>query len=467
MDRRSFLRLTGFAGTAALVGQLPSRLLAGPGRPNILLIITDQQSADVMSCRMGREYLATPAMDGLAARGVTFTRAYAANPLCVPARSSFLTGQYPHVTGVESNDLSRSLAGRFTSLGTYFRDSGYDTAYFGKWHVPLPAKEPAVHGFTTMGAIKNNGIDKEIPGLAISFIRQERERPFLLVASFVNPHNICEWARSEELPDGAVGDPPAAESCPPPVPNPAPMTDETDSMVLMRRSMQANPLFPVGGFDERKWRQYRWTYFRMIERVDGYIGQILASLREADLETSTVVLFVSDHGDMQGMHGWNQKTVFYDNASRVPFILAHPGYPGPRESDRLVNAGIDLLPTLLEIGGVPVPSTLPGLSLIPSVREESPADPRVFVVVESRMVQGAPIDGVKPEANGRMVRSRRYKYCVYDIGEHRESLVDLEADPGETTNLARKEGYAEVLERHRQYLAGFCQSTGDTFPYVK
>jgi len=458
--------MIGLSGVSALSSQFPSRLFAQATRLNILLIITDQQSADVMSCRMGSEFIKTPAMDGIASRGVTFTRAYTANPLCVPARSSFFTGQYPHVTGVQSNDMSKSLAERFKTLGMYFRESGYDTAYFGKWHVPIPAKEPAMHGFETMGAIKNNGIDKEIPEPAMRFIRRKRDKPFFLVTSFVNPHNICEWARGDELPDGSVGDPPEPKSCPPAVPNPAPMKDETDTMMIMRRSMQASPMFPVGKFDQSKWRQYRWAYFRMIERVDGYIDQIVRELSDTGQLDSTVVVFMSDHGDMQGMHGWNQKTVFYDNAARVPFMIAHPSYAVARESDRLVNTGLDLLPTLLEIGEIPRPAALPGLSLLPSVRDEKVSDPRAYVVSQSNMVQGAPIDGSKPEARGRMVRTKRFKYCVYDFGERRESLVDMEYDPGETQNLVGKAEYGEVLLEHRRILAEFCQTNGDTFPYV-
>jgi choline-sulfatase len=362
--------------------------------------------------------------------------------------------------------MSKSLAGRFTCLGTYFSEAGYETAYFGKWHTPIPIKEPAAHGFQTTGAIKNNGVDSEIPGLAIEFIRRTREAPFFLVTSFVNPHNICEWARGDALPDGAVGEPPEADHCPPVVPNASPMKDETDTMVLMRRSMQASPMFPVGDFDEAKWRQYRWAYFRMVERVDGYLSRIVSALEETGILQSTVIVFMSDHGDMQGMHGWNQKTVFYDNASRVPFMIAHPSYPDPRESDRLVNTGLDLLPTLLEIGGIPRPSTLPGMSLFPSVRDEQHADPRTYIVSQSKMVQGAPIDGKKPEAQGRMVRTKRFKYCVYDFGERRESLVDMERDPGETQNVAEQKEYVDVLLEHRRILAEFCKTTGDEFPYV-
>ncbi|TSA24885.1 DUF229 domain-containing protein, partial [bacterium] len=328
MKRREFIKAAGVIGGTAVAGgrALARELQFGkifPGKkPNILLVMTDQQSADAMSCRMGKRFINTPAMDSIAAGGVSFTRAYTPNPLCVPARTSIFTGQYPHVTGVQTNaDISKTVRAEHRCLGTYFREAGYDTGYLGKWHMPFPVKETSLHGFEYMDAIKNTGIDADIPSRAAAFIQRKREKPFLLVTSFVNPHNICEWARDEELPDGAVGEPPPVEQCPPAVENLAPMLDETDTMLLMRRSAQANRLFPVGKFDEKKWRQYRWAYFRMIEKVDTYIGTILDALRTSGELDNTVIVFTADHGDMQGAHGWNQKTVLYDGSSSVPLII--------------------------------------------------------------------------------------------------------------------------------------------------
>ena len=96
-------------------------------RPNILFIMTDQQSADAMSCRMGNQYINTPAMDSLAKTGMVFTRAYAPNPLCMPARNSIFTGRYPHETGVTKNarPAGGRLAAEFVCMGTYLRDAGY------------------------------------------------------------------------------------------------------------------------------------------------------------------------------------------------------------------------------------------------------------------------------------------------------------------------------------------------------
>jgi len=436
-----------------------------PQKPNVLLIMTDQQSADAMSCRMGSRFIKTPSMDSIAARGVSFSRAYSPNPLCVPARTSIFTGRYPHVTGVQTNtDIAKPLNPEHRCLGTYFRDAGYDTGYLGKWHMPFPVKDVASHGFEYMDAVKNNGVDANIPSRAAAFIHGKREKPFFLVTSFVNPHNICEWARGDELKDGAVGDPPASDECPPPVANAAPMTDETDIMLLTRRSFQANPQFPVGEFDEKKWRQYRWAYFRMIEKVDAYIGTILDALKSAGKLDSTVVVFTADHGDMQGAHGWNQKTVLYDESARIPFIICVPGMKKARTCDRLVNTGIDLLPTLCSLAGMRIPQGLPGMNLKPSVEKADAADPRTYIVIENKLTQGSPVDGQKPEPAGRMVRSKRFKYCVFDMGTRRESLVDMEKDPGELVNLAGKKEYKQELEKHRKYLADWSRENNDTFP---
>ncbi len=118
-------------------------------RPNILFIITDQQFAEAMSCRMGKQYLNTPTMDRLAQTGTLFTRAYSSNPLCMPFRNSVFTGRYPHETGVTKNAGPKGGLDpkTFVCLGTYFRQAGYETAYSGKWHLCYPLKNTPAHGF--------------------------------------------------------------------------------------------------------------------------------------------------------------------------------------------------------------------------------------------------------------------------------------------------------------------------------
>jgi arylsulfatase A-like enzyme len=314
-----------------------------------------------------------------------------------------------------------------------------------------------------MENIKGNGADDQSGKPAVEFMRKARSGPFLFVASFVNPHNICEWARGQQLPDGPIGEPPPADECPPLAPNHQPPENETDVMSLMRRSYQASPTFPVSEFDDTKWRQYIWAYYRLIEMVDAHIARILEALRDSGQEENTLVVFTADHGDCHGAHHWNQKTVFYDEASRVPLIVRYPGVAKPGTSDRLVHTGADLIPTLCDYAGIDVPQGLPGMSLKETAAGGAGEDPREYLVISNKMVQGAAIDGVVPTPSGRMLRSKRYKYCVYDQGRRRESLVDMQKDPGETVNMAQDDRFAEILEKHRQYLRTWCRETGDPF----
>ena len=432
-------------------------LAPAASRPNIVLITTDQQFGDAMSCRIGARYLNTPNMDSLANNGTLFSRAYCANPLCVPSRTSIFTGRYPVETGVQINDTTAIDARRFPCMGTIFKRAGYETAYFGKWHLPFDQKNPAVHGFDSVSVSKVQHDVRASDGAA-AFIKAKRSGPFLAVVSLLNPHNICQWPRHQELSEGSVGTPPPPDQCPPWRANHAPQQDEPDAVTLMRRSYQATDTFPVGKFDEKLWREYIWAYYRMIEKVDARIGVVLNALRQAGMEKDTLVLFSTDHGDCQGAHGWNQKTILYEEAARVPCILSWKGVTKPQVSERLVNTGVDFLPTLCDYAGIPRPEGLPGLSL-KQVKDNHP-----FVVVSNHMVQGAKIDGRLPEPSGRMLRSEHYKYMVYSEGQRREALVDLRKDPGEMVNLAGKSEHAEALKQHRMMLASWCRQYGDKFP---
>lgn len=438
---------------------------ADASKPNILILITDQQSATAMSNRIGDKYLKTPAMDYLAEHGITFTRTYCPNPLCIPSRSSMFTGRYPHEVGIQHNDNSKKVdPGEFPCLGTIFSNAGYETGYVGKWHLPYPEKDKSAHGFQYMAQIKNKGVDSLIPEAAIEFIMKEHQKSFLLVTSFCNPHNICEWARDQELPDGTVGSPESVDVCPPRLPNHSPAANESDIMQLLRLSYQASPMFPVGNFNEAKWREYRFAYYRMIEKVDSEIGRILQTLRESGKDRNTVVVFLSDHGDAQGAHGWNQKTVFFEEIANVPFILCPPGLKTPKVTDKLIQTGIDLIPTLCDYAGIPIPGKLPGMSAR-AIAEGTVAE-RPFIVVSDKPVQGEVVDGYKPEPDGRMVRSDRYKYWIYSEGKQRESLFDLKNDPGEMVNLAIDPEYVKVLNEHRQYLEEWCREYKDAFPFI-
>jgi arylsulfatase A-like enzyme len=430
-------------------------------KPNILFIMTDQQFADAMSCRMGKQYLHTPAMDSLAQKGMLFTRAYAANPLCMPSRSSIFSGRYPHETGVTKNGKEVRDPKDLVCLGAYFRDAGYDTAYCGKWHMMFKQNLES-GGFKKVAGDHGGGPDAVVADGAAKFLAQPHDKPFLLVASFLNPHNICEWARrlagrEQRLSCGEIGEPPPLDQLPPAPANLAPPLNEPDGMTLMmRRAYHVETGgFPVGKFTVEDWRKQRWGYYRMIEKVDAEIGKVLEALRQAGLEDNTLVVFTADHGECAGAHGFNQKTVLYEESARVPLIIAGKGRTTGGKTDKLVNTGIDLLPTMLDFAGLTIPGQLPGRSLLPLALGKAVPVWREYVVVQDNMTQVGLIDGMKPTMEGRMVRSDRYKYCLYSHGQQRESLVDLQADPGETRDLAADPKYRQVLLEHRDLLAQF------------
>jgi choline-sulfatase len=485
--RREFLKLAGAAAlTFPMVGSLGlpvSQSSAGKNsgstslsleksvttRPNILLIITDQQFAEVMSCRMGKQYLHTPAMDGLAAGGLLCTRAYSSNPLCMPLRNSLFTGRYPHETGVTQNLGPEGGLDpqKFVCMGTYFRDAGYDAAYSGKWHLAFNVRQPQTHGFDIFTESHPDGHDAGVTAGAGKFLAQRHEKPFLLVASYLNPHNICEWARrlagrEQTLNCGEIGTPPALEQLPPPPVNLAPPADEPDGMTLMRRAYQVDSgMFPVGHFTADDWRKHRWGYYRMAEKVDAEIGKLLAALRQSGLAENTLIVFTADHGDCAGAHRFNQKTVFYEESARVPLLVAWPGHTPVAVSDKLINIGIDILPTLLDAAGIAAPRPLPGRSLLPLALGKPMGEWRDHVVVQNHLAQAGEVDGFTPEMHGRMVRTARYKYCVYSRGQRRESLVDLQDDPGEMKNIAADPSCREVLLQHRALLAKYGEEHHD------
>ena len=418
---------------------------ARSNRPNILYIFSDQQNAGAMS-GAGNPNLSTPAMDSLARRGVRFDRAYCAFPLCTPSRASMFTGLMPHQIGMEQNGRGIPAAFRSTELGPVLAQAGYACAYGGKWHIPEMAI-PEGHGFERICGFS----DWELPGRCVDFIRRRREKPFFLVASFDNPHNICEWSRNEPLPWGPVTACPSGQ-CPALPANFGPATAEPEALL---RERQASIIYREPVFTPDDWRQYRHAYCRLVEKVDAGLAAILAALSESGQESDTLVIFSSDHGEAAGAHRWNQKTALYEECVRVPLIVAPPGCPAgaPRtDNSHLACNGTDLYATMCDYAGVPLPPGREGLSLKPLVEGRLEASWRDHVVAETFFDGGL-------GTRGLMVRSARYTYALYSWGRHREQLFDLEADPGEMENRAADPEFRPALQQHRDWLAQWIRRT--------
>jgi arylsulfatase A-like enzyme len=270
-----------------------------------------------------------------------------------------------------------------------------------------------------------------------SFLRnRESTQPLLLVAEFMNPHDICEWlflntANHEALPHPEIVD------TLPDLPANRDIVPEAEPAVIERFRQTLEP--QVGYWEDLHHRYYLLSYYRHIEAVDAEIGRILQALRDTGQEENTIVLFTSDHGEGLGCHRMTHKGFPYDEVCKVPLIVSWPGTlrEGAVDGTSLVS-GIDIFPTLCDLAGIEAPEAMVGMSLRPALEEGTPVE-REFVPVELARGQAGAL------------RTRRYKYVRYPDGPT-EMLFDLAEDPGETRNLARDTAHASVLAEHRDML---------------
>jgi len=401
--------------------------------PNILVVLTDQQTATALSCA-GNPDLNTPHLDQLAARGTRFNWAYCTQPLCTPARASLWTGRTPTECGVRFN--GRRLAERVAGdqAGVLLSRAGYDCGYAGKWHLPeLDAPEHS--GFRQVHAEREDGLVDS----CTTFLSESRCRPFFLVASLTEPHGICQWARGQTPPSGSLPVPEPDDW--PALPANYAVPSYEAAMPVLARSATPHA-YPTEGWDEDQWRRYRYAYYRLCERADAQVGALLDALRTSGQEDGTVVIFSSDHGDQLGAHQWNQKWVLYEESLRVPLIAAGPGFSPGEICDDLISVGLDLMPTLCAIADVQPPDGLTGRSLMD---RDAPVRETLFAETAWEVAD-------VPHLTGRSVRDQRYKYTCYAWGRNREQLVDLENDPGEMSNLSSLGSQAERLDQMRQLL---------------
>lgn len=437
LDRRAFLA----TGAGALT--------AAADRPNFLLIITDQQTHNALSCA-ANPWLKTPAMDSLAARGTRFSAAYCTYPVCSPSRGSIFTGRMPHETGVRVN--GKPIAEGVPTLGELFRAAGYETVYGGKWH--LPRSFDGMTGFTRLigGHSLGATMDQPLAEASAAWLRQKPRRPFFHVASFMNPHDICDWIRRHPGSRPHLN----PDRYPPAPANMAVDPLEPEAVQFHRRAgydLMSQGLGIASSWRRDDVRLYLHDYYRMVEDVDRCVGQVLDALRESNLEPNTIVAFLSDHGEGLGGHLWAQKAAFYEESARVPLLFAGPGIRASHTEYATLASLADLLPTFCDYAGIPAPPNVRGLSLRP-VLEGRPID-RTFVAAELLYQDQT--------REGRMIRTARHKYIVFNSGARPEQLFDLDTDPGEVLNLAPHPEAQPELHRHRALLRAWIRETNDDF----
>jgi arylsulfatase A-like enzyme len=427
-------------------------------QPNILFIITDQQSASMMSCT-GNQYLKTPAMDYIAQNGIRFERSYCTDPVCCPSRFSLFTGKMPGFINLKSNDTREIIPEKIEELkkqgiGHIMKNAGYDVMYGGKQHLPEFTADEL--GFDILTNDERDTLAQE----SCDFIKQKKDRPFFLVTSFINPHDICymalrDYSSSDEskrliknskteldnldsfLIHAREGGKDFVENnCPPLPDNYLPQQDEPGAVNYLINSR----LFRKEArekYSEDDWRIHRYVYNRLTEMVDKKIGLLLEALKESGQEDNTVIIFTSDHGDMDSSHKLEHKTVFYNEASRIPLLVYQKGVtpPGIVDNTHLVSNGLDLIPTLYDYAGIDVPKDLEGRSFRPVAEGKLIGDWREAVKLESEL--------------GRMIITKYYKYAQFYMGDNNEQLYDLRKDSNETKNSAFLPENQDILKYHR------------------
>jgi arylsulfatase len=418
----------------------------GDSRPNIILITTDQQRFDTVGPR-APAFMRTPHLDVLAREGVTFSRAYADCPICVPSRVTVMNGQYAHTHGMRGNGSTTGLLDEATTLPSLLGAAGYQTAAIGKMHF---TPERARHGFDEMiiptdyyrwMSRSGNplqpmhhglGQNELYPGMAtvpealtltswiaeqsVEYIRERRDptKPFFLWCSFSKPHPPLDPPEPYysmycgcDIPAPVAGDWSTDERCPYP-------------FRAFRQSWSLDLIPP------EVIREARSAYYGLITQIDYNIGRVLAALQDKDLLRDALIVFTSDHGELLGDHHSGCKIFFHEPSAHVPFIVRPPKSWGNRHegstSEALVTLA-DVLPTLVMAGGGEVPADVDGSDLMSVVRGEAAA--REYVVATAH--------GEPPLNLG--VTDGVWKYIYYPLGGA-EQLFNLGSDPQELRDLA-------------------------------
>ena len=461
-------------------------------RPNVLFIMADQLRADALGC-YGNEICRTPNLDSLASSGVLFTNGLTPNPICVPARASITTGNYPHVcTAVKRN--SGRIRDDQIKLAGHFASCGYETYACGKLHyVPYspPAQARLLHGFqhcdlTESGRLqchfdptgKMRGLEDYIDYLADvgwagysrahgagnndvrpcptplpaehhvdhwvadctikrlrEHVRTRPDKPFLIFCSFPKPHSPMDPPHEY----AALYDP---RDIPPPVGSESLLADRNPSLQRTRQTHAMATLSPAA-------RQViKAYYYGLVSFQDAQIGRVMEALEQLGVADDTIILYTADHGDLLGDFGTYFKGNFLEGSVHVPLIFKAPSVPGGQRRGQL--AGLqDILPTLATLTGCALSRQVQGVDLSGALRDGRAGVREVFYGT----------CGDRP-AQSAMVFDGRWKYCYAEQGST-EELYDLAEDPGELVNLATRPDAEQLLAPWRQRMSAEARRWND------
>ena len=446
--------------------------MAADPRPNILLIMTDEQRYDAIGGVPGSQ-VDTPYLDGLRTQGVYFTSMYSACPVCIPARRTLMSGKTPAHHGILANEHHEELKG--ITLPEVLKCAGYQTHLCGKIHL-FPGRK--LYGF--MSTDWADGASQSMPGQpandydrwlqenglymdasfghgahqngfvarpfhleerfhftnwcverAIRFLeRRDPTMPFFLNVAFHQPHSPCtppayyfdKYMRRELA---------------------APYTADWDTELPCRSDPGRIPVTYRVDPGASYMRELRAGYFGSVEHIDHQIGRLLQHVPE-----NTIIIFTSDHGDMLGDHGWIRKRNPYEGSAHVPLIIWLPpalasqlGIPSGSICTQPCEL-MDLMPTLLDLAGADEPEGLDGLSLVPAMQG---------MELEREYIHGECCSIPSLNSGMQYLTDGRIKY-IWFPGLGKEQLFDLQDDPHEQHDLSKDDTYTAALSIWRQRL---------------
>jgi arylsulfatase len=457
------------AGTAGMIGGLALRgQTSRPTRPNILFIMVDEMRADAMGCA-GHRIVKTPNLDRLASQAVRFSNTYTVSPVCSPARASAFTGRYAHVHGMIMNGLAANNGEIY--LPSILKHYGYHTAISGKLHYGparysfgfdqfwtfttegptpdlgymaflkkkygSPAKFPIVPGtcpFPDDPLGRDYGVFKYAPedfesnwitDRSVDYLRSRKDnpQPWFLFTSYLKPHSPSVQPKKYlEMYD----------------PNqfPVPKLPENAKEIRAQQRGQRQRHYVD---DERLIRMMGAAYYGLVTHTDEQIGRLLGELERLGMADNTLILFTADHGNMLGDHGRWFKGVMYEGSSHIPLLWREPRQTKSRVESKIVE-NTDLVPSILETVGLPIPQGVQGRSFVNLARgRDSKWKDRAY----SQLRDG-------------MIRTPEFKLIDSSLdGSGPYELYDMRKDLQEEENLATSEKYRDVIARFRKELAAW------------
>ncbi|HAA78428.1 TPA: hypothetical protein DCE37_25290 [Candidatus Latescibacteria bacterium] len=430
-------------------------------RPNILFFFADDQRFDTIRA-LGNEEVITPNLDKLVERGIAYTKASimggTSGAICMPSRAMLMTGRTLFHLDREGQDVPAD----HTMMGEALQAAGYKTFGTGKWHNGRSAFGRSFShgdriffgGMSDHYKVPLNPFDLEqtypedriyheekrhssdlFSGAACEFLNgYDSDDPFFLYLSFTAPHDPRDThPKYHAMYDAA-------------------------SVSVPDNFMPEHP-FDQGDYEVRDEKLAPWprtpeviqehiaAYYAMITHLDAQVGQVLDALEATGKADNTIVVFAGDNGLAVGQHGLLGKQNMYDHSIRVPLILSGPGIPDGRQHEAFIYL-IDIYPTLFELAGLDIPSSVEGTSLVPTFSD--PALP----------VRETTIHAYKDFQ--RAARDREWKLVEYRVeGKQTTQLFNTASDPLETDNRADDPTCAEVVDRLRKELDRWHHELGD------